>query len=918
PNTLAATSNENGTLYLVLKSATITNKASLDAEVSGSRGTSVAATAASAAAIPTTGLTAGTYVVYAVDAAGNVSTASADVTLTNPDITAPTLSGVGTSVLTPNTLAATSNENGTLYLVLKSAVITNKASLDAEVSGSRGTSVAATAASAAAIPTTGLTAGTYVVYAVDVAGNVSMSSADVTLTNPDVTAPTLSGVGTSVLTPDTLAATSNESGTLYLVLKSAVITNKVSLDAEVIGSRGTSVAATAASVAAIPTTGLTAGTYVVYAVDAAGNVSTASADVTLTNPDVTAPTLSGVGTSVLTPNTLAATSNENGTLYLVLKSAVITNKASLDAEVSGSRGTSVAATAASAAAIPTTGLTAGTYVVYAVDVAGNVSMSSADVTLTNPDITAPTLSLTSASATTQSTTTLNFVSDEAGTYYFLVYAAADAAPNVASITAQGISLAKGTAPAVAASNTASVTGLLASTLYKAYVIVKDASGNASDVATISVTTMALPSNNNISLPDTRTDIMINGKVEKAGTATITQLNGQTVTTVVIDSKKLDEKLAVEGEHATITIPVNTKSDVVFVEFDGLIVKSMEQKQAIIAIKTENATYTLPAQQINISSIWNRLDKNVFLQDIKLQIGISKPTTDIVKLVENLAVRSGFTAVVPPLDFTIKAKYGDKIIEVNKFSAYVERTFAIPVGVDANKITTGIVIDPDGTVRHVPTRIVVSDGNYYAKVNSFTNSTYSIIWNPIEFKDVAQHWAKNAVNDMGSRMVISGVGNELYKPDQDITRAEFAAVIVRGLGLKLENGTGPFKDVLTTDWYSSAVQTAYTYKLINGFEDGNFHPADKITREQAMTIISKAMKLTGLEVNVGGLQTSGELLSRFTDASSVSEWAESSIIDSLQAEIITGRSSTQLAPKAYISRAEVATLVQKLLKKSGLI
>ncbi|MBB3072626.1 uncharacterized protein (DUF2062 family), partial [Paenibacillus baekrokdamisoli] len=568
PNTLAATSNENGTLYLVLKSATITNQASLDAEVSGSRGTSVAATAASAAAIPTTGLTAGTYVVYAVDASGNVSAATADVTLTNPDITAPTLSGVGTSVLTPNTLAATSNENGTLYLVLKSATITNKASLDAEVSSSRGTSVAATAASAAAIPTTGLTAGTYVVYAVDAAGNVSTKSADVTLTNPDITAPTLSGVGTNVLTPNTLAATSNENGTLYLVLKSATITNKASLDAEVSSSRGTSVAATAASAAAIPTTGLTAGTYVVYAVDAAGNVSTKSADVTLTNPDITAPTLSGVGTSVLTPNTLAATSNENGTLYLVLKSATITNKASLDAEVSSSRGTSVAATAASAAEIPTTGLTAGTYVVYAVDAAGNVSTKSADVTLTNPDITAPTLILTSASATANSTTTLNFVSDETGTYYFVVYAAADAAPNAATIAAQGIAIAKGTGAAAAAANMASVTGLSASTHYKAYVIIKDAAGNASGVATISLTTTATPSNGSTPLPDTETEILINGKAEKAGTTTTTQVNGQTVTTVVINSKKLEEKIASEGEHAAITISVNTKSDVVTVEFDG--------------------------------------------------------------------------------------------------------------------------------------------------------------------------------------------------------------------------------------------------------------------------------------------------------------------------------------------------------------
>ncbi|WP_256761833.1 immunoglobulin domain-containing protein, partial [Cohnella sp. WQ 127256] len=121
------------------------------------------------------------------------------------DTTAPTLSDVGTSVVTPNTLAATSNENGTLYLVLKSATITNQASLDAEVSGSRGKSVAATAASAAAIPTTGLTAGTYAVYAVDAAGNVSAASADVTLTNPDITAPSI----TSHPSASTIAAGAN-------------------------------------------------------------------------------------------------------------------------------------------------------------------------------------------------------------------------------------------------------------------------------------------------------------------------------------------------------------------------------------------------------------------------------------------------------------------------------------------------------------------------------------------------------------------------------------------------------------------------------------------------------------------------------------------------------------------------------------
>lgn len=83
------------------------------------------------------------------------------------------------------------------------------------------------------------------------------------------------------------------------------------------------------------------------------------------------------------------------------------------------------------------------------------------------------------------------------------------------------------------------------------------------------------------------------------------------------------------------------------------------------------------------------------------------------------------------------------------------------------------------------------------------------------------------------MIINGTGDGLFSPDQDITRAEFAAIIVRGLGLKFEEGVTPFSDVKKTDWYSSVIHTAYKHQLINGFEDGTFRPDDKITREQAM-------------------------------------------------------------------------------------
>jgi len=108
------------------------------------------------------------------------------------------------------------------------------------------------------------------------------------------------------------------------------------------------------------------------------------------------------------------------------------------------------------------------------------------------DITAPTLSSTSASGVTYSGATLNFTSDEAGTYYYIVYAAAAVAPDAATVKAQGAAIAKGTGAAAEAANTAGVTGLSGSTAYKAYVIVEDAAGNASAVSAIEITTSATP------------------------------------------------------------------------------------------------------------------------------------------------------------------------------------------------------------------------------------------------------------------------------------------------------------------------------------------------------------------------------------------------------------------------------------------
>lgn len=471
-----------------------------------------------------------------------------------------------------------------------------------------------------------------------------------------------------------------------------------------------------------------------------------------------------------------------------------------------------------------------------------------------------------------------------------------------------------------------ITGLTNGTSYTFTVkAINDAGGSEASEESNAVTPRAshTPTPSEPSTPttpdttNTGVDILVNGKVENAGTATVAKRNDQTEITVAVDQKKLDERLAAEGANAVVTIPINQTFDIFVAELNGQMVRNMEDKQAVLEFKTEHATYTLPAQQINIGAISEQLGKLMALQDIKVRIEISVPTADTLKLAENAAASGSFELAAPPLNFTVTAVYGDRIVEVTKFDAYVERTIAIPDGIDPNKITTGVVVEQDGSVRHVPTKVRMNNGKYEAQINSLTNSTYAVVWHPIEFSDVAKHWAKNAVNDMGSRMVVDGTGNGMFSPSRDITRAEFTAIIVRGLGLKLENGATPFSDVLPEDWYGSAVNTAYSYGIVKGMEDGNFRPNDKITREQAMVILSKAMAITGLKDQL--LEQSSEAaLLPFGDAARVSPWAQSSVADNVQAGIVMGRNGALLAPKAYMTRAEVATTIQRLLQKSGLI
>lgn len=304
-------------------------------------------------------------------------------------------------------------------------------------------------------------------------------------------------------------------------------------------------------------------------------------------------------------------------------------------------------------------------------------------------------------------------------------------------------------------------------------------------------------------------------------------------------------------------------------------------------------------------------------DIKVEVKITKLEDTVVAKYNEVAQENGATIVFPPTAFEIVAKTTNTdgttgIVEISKLSNYVERVMEIPAGVDPNKITTGIVFNADGTYNHVPTEVFEKDGKWYAKLNSLTNSNYSVIWNPITVKSVENHWSKDAVNDMASRLVI--FDPEKFEPNHAITRADFAEYIVRALGLYRKGAAhvNNFSDVKTEGDRTLAILIANEYGIVTGYTDGTFRPDASITREEAMTMYQRAMKitkLTGTEVN---------RISTYTDSAQVSQWAVPYVKDVLSAHVFNGTTATTISPKAKLTYAEAAQAIKNLLVESKLI
>ena len=110
-----------------------------------------------------------------------------------------------------------------------------------------------------------------------------------------------------------------------------------------------------------------------------------------------------------------------------------------------------------------------------------------------------------------------------------------------------------------------------------------------------------------------------------------------------------------------------------------------------------------------------------------------------------------------------------------------------------------------------------------------------------FTDIENHWAKEFIQKTAKVGIMKGYADGTFRPEQNITRAQAASILVRSLGLTTQK-QAPFTDISSYDAKTqSEIATAYTNGLIKG-TDGKFNPGQPITRAQLALMISRAYEL----------------------------------------------------------------------------
>lgn len=192
----------------------------------------------------------------------------------------------------------------------------------------------------------------------------------------------------------------------------------------------------------------------------------------------------------------------------------------------------------------------------------------------------------------------------------------------------------------------------------------------------------------------------------------------------------------------------------------------------------------------------------------------------------------------------------------------------------------------------------------------TSSAGSDTSSNVSFTDVADGmWYHDSIIKLAQVKVVNGYTDGTFKPNDNVKRADFLLMLLRGIGVDTTNTPASnFADVSASKYYYNAVGIAKEMGIASG--DGtNFNPESNITRQDMMILAKKALEITTGDVITGD----SSVLDQFSDKAQISAYAVDSLAAMVNAEIVNGMGDG-IAPKANTTRAQAVIIISKIMDK----
>ena len=284
-----------------------------------------------------------------------------------------------------------------------------------------------------------------------------------------------------------------------------------------------------------------------------------------------------------------------------------------------------------------------------------------------------------------------------------------------------------------------------------------------------------------------------------------------------------------------------------------------------------------------------------------------------------------------------SKYLSKDISKYSISAYDSKVIGYSKGIitansngtsyiicDGNRESIQIIVKVSGTVsNNVSKNTTTNKTNTTSKSNTTnatnkteekketTPSTPVVTNTSATFNDISERaWAVPAIEKMASKNFIVGKEKGKFAPDEKCTRADFTIVLTKMLGVDNETpDSSAYSDVDSEAYFSKYVGVAKKLNITAGESNNSFFPKNNITREEVMAMVYKALAYKGVSMN-----TDTSILDSYVDASQIAPEYKEAVAGLLSIKAVNGTSDNTIDPKASITRAQMAVLMNNFYGK----